>query len=224
VCSREEALRWIAAGRVRVNGARARDARAWVDLEHDAIEVDGRPLARPAPLVLVMNKPLHFLTTRSDERRRKTVYELLPTGTPWVVPVGRLDRDTRGLLLQTNDTDLAAALTDPGSRMEKLYVVELAAAIADEGLALLRRGLLLDDGPTRPARARRLAPRGGRPRIELALTEGRNREVRRMVRTLGSHVVALERVAVGPLRLGGLAPGAVRALTPAEERRLRAAL
>ena len=224
VCSREEALRRIAAGRVRVNGRVARDARVWVDLEHDRIAVDGRALERRSVSVLVMNKPLGCLTTRSDPGKRRTVYELLPADTPWVVPVGRLDRDTSGLLLLTNDTDLAAALTDPHSHVERVYVVELAAALDDESLAALRRGIELDDGPTAPARVRRLAPRGSRARIELALTEGRNRQVRRMVRALGSHVVALERVAIGPLRLGTLAAGTVRPLTRAEERRLRAAL
>lgn len=217
-------MRWIAQGRVRVNGLLARDACGWVDLEHDRIEVDGRAVEPQRPTVLALNKPLDCTTTRSDERGRTTVYDLLPAGTPWVVPVGRLDRDTSGLLLLTNDTDLAAAITDPRSHLEKVYVVELAAALPDEALARLRRGLELDDGPTAPARARRLQPRGGRPRIELALTEGRNRQVRRMVRALESHVVALERVAIGPIRLGGLEPGAVRALTRAEERRLRAAL
>ena len=224
VCSREEALRRIAAGRVRVNGLVARDARVWVDPEQDRIEVDGRALARRGVAVLALNKPVGYLTTRTDPGGRKTVYELLPADTRWVVPVGRLDRDTSGLLLLTNDTDLAAALTDPRSHVEKVYVVELAAALTDESLEALRRGIELDDGRTAPARVRRLAARGGRARIELALMEGKNRQVRRMVRALGSYVVALERVAIGPLRLGELAPGVARPLTRAEERRLRAAL
>jgi len=224
LCSRGEAARWIVAGRVCVNGRTVRRPEVWVDPEHDAVSLDGRPLGGARPLYLVLNKPKGFLTSRGDPRGRRTVYDLLADVPAWVFPVGRLDRDTSGLLLLTNDTELGERVTNPGSGLEKRYRVTTKARVGAEELARLARGIVLDDGPTRPARARLVGHRGPTSVVELALTEGKNRQVRRMFLALGRPVKELRRVAIGPLELGQLASGRWRTLTVRELRALRAEL
>jgi pseudouridine synthase len=142
----------------------------------------------------------------------------------WVVPVGRLDRDTTGLLLLTNDTTLADAVTDPQNKLAKTYVVKSTSLLADEQLASLARGVNLDDGPTEPAQVRRLRDGDHRTFLEITITEGRNRQVRRMLEAVGSAVMELRRTAIGPLRLEGLSMGRWRKLTAAELAALRSAL
>ena len=224
LCSRVEAARWIAAGRVRVNGRLVRKPDVWVDPESDAVSLDGRPLGGARPLYIVLHKPKGFLTSRGDPRGRRTVYDLLDGVPAWVFPVGRLDRDTSGLLLLTNDTELGERVTNPRTGLEKLYRVTTKSRVGAEELARLEHGLALEDGPTRPARARLVGHRGPTSVVELALTEGRNRQVRRMFLTLGRPVKELRRIAIGPLELGTLASGHWRALTHGELRELRARL
>jgi len=219
--SRTEARRWIAAGRVQLNGRVVRDPDAWADLERDRVFFDGKPLRRGAPVYLLMYKPKGYLTTYRDPQGRPTIYDLLPEGTPYVSPVGRLDLDTSGLLILTNDTQLAERLTNPDYHVPKTYLVKASRHLGDDDLDALRRGVELRDGPTRPAAVTRLRESGGKTVFEITITEGRNRQVRRMVEALEAKVLKLVRVAIGPIRIGELQIGKVRELTSQEVRQLR---
>jgi 23S rRNA pseudouridine2605 synthase len=222
VMSRTQAEQAIREGRVRVNGLRERDPQYWVDLTRDDVRLDEQPLERWKALYFALNKPVGLVTTREDERGRATVYSLLSDVKAWVAPVGRLDKDTSGLLLFTNDTDLAERITNPQSKLEKTYQCLAAGTLDESVLERLRGGVELDDGPTRPARVRQLEATPVGTQLELVITEGRNRQVRRMLEAVGSRVLALHRVAVGPIRLGELAPGTHRPLTAREVRALKA--
>ena len=221
VMSRKQAELAIRDGRVRVNGLRERDPAFWVDLSRDDVRVDEQPLARWQPLYLALHKPAGLVTTRDDEHGRGTVYELLKDVPAWIAPVGRLDKETSGLLLFTNDTDLAEHVTNPTSSLWKTYEVHARGELDDATLERLASGVTLDDGPTREARVRLLAREAGTTRLALSIHEGRNRQVRRMLEAVGSHVLALHRTAIGPVSIGELAPGAHRKLRPHEVRALR---
>lgn len=228
LCSRTQARAFIVAGRVRVNGVVIVDPEAWFDTARDEIALDGRVVvgraaSGAAPLHVALHKPRGYVTTRSDPDGRPTVYDLVEDCGAWVVPVGRLDLDTSGLLLFTNDTQFAELLTNPTSHVEKLYEVEARPRLDDAALDSLRRGVVLHDGPTRPARIEKLGDRGPCTRFRIGITEGRNRQVRRMVKEAGSTVQKLARVAIGPLELGTLARGAWRTLAPREVAALVAA-
>jgi 23S rRNA pseudouridine2605 synthase len=217
--SRTQAWDWIRAGRVRLDGQVTIDPLTWVDLDQQRITVDGADPAEAPTMTLALHKPRGVVTTRRDEHGRQTVYDLLPPGLPWVFPAGRLDADSEGLLILTNDSSLAVRLTEPEHRVPKTYRATLDAAPAAADLERLRRGVELSDGRTRPARVRRL---GGPAscELEIVLTEGRNRQVRRMAEVIGRKVKRLVRVAIGGLELGELAPGACRVLNEAECRLL----
>jgi 23S rRNA pseudouridine2605 synthase len=219
VASRRAAETVIAAGRVSVNGEIVLDPARAVD-EHSRVTVDGRALDGPeARVVYALHKPLGVVSTARDPHGRPTVLELVPAEGLRLYPVGRLDADSSGLILLTNDGELANRLTHPRFEVEKTYRATLGGAPAGDGvLRALRRGVELDDGPTAPARVRRL----GKSAIELTIHEGRNRQVRRMCEAAGRPVLALERVAFGPLRLGGLAASECRRLTDREIEDLRA--
>ena len=216
--SRKQAEEAIRAGRVRVNGLRVRDPATWIDSAQDRVSLDDQPLQEAKALHIALNKPRGYVTTRSDERGRATVYELIGEVEEWVAPVGRLDRDTSGLLLLTNDTGWAERITDPRTELAKTYVCLAHGVVSDEQLERLRSGVELDDGPTQRARVERLGLEGANTRLELAITEGRNRQVRRMLEAIGSRVLELERTAIGPLRLGDLPSGRWRRLTSREVR------
>jgi 23S rRNA pseudouridine2605 synthase len=216
VASRRGAETLIGAGRVRVDGELVRDPARDVD-ERNRIVVDGRELdGIEAPVVYALHKPLGTLSTARDPGGRPTVVELIPERRR-LYPVGRLDADSSGLILLTNDGALANRLTHPRYEVPKTYRVRVARPISERALSALRAGVQLEDGPTAPASARRL--RGG-DELELTIREGRNRQVRRMCDAVGHPVLALQRVAFGPLRLGALAAGEHRRLTEAEHRRL----
>jgi pseudouridine synthase len=217
-CSRTEAGKLVAAGRVTVNGRGARDADAWVDVVRDRVAVDGKPLRAAQRLYLALHKPKGYVTSFGDPQGRPTVYDLLGSVEAWVAPVGRLDLDTSGLLLLTNDTDFADGVTDPGSAIDKVYEVLCARPVTDAQLERLQRGVELEDGPTRPAR---VARGDDSRRIELTIHEGRNRQVRRMLAKVGNKVSDLVRVAIGPVRLGDLEPGGWRPLSARERGGLR---
>ena len=212
--SRGQAWEWVRAGEVRVDGRVVTDPLAWVDLGRQRITRAGRE-APAESLTLALHKPAGVVTTRRDERGRRTVYDLLPPGLSWVFPAGRLDADSEGLLILTSDAALAVRLTEPEHRVPKTYRVTVSGIPSEEALQRLREGVELPDGRTRPAQVRQL---GGNV-LEVVLTEGRNRQVRRMLAAVGHRVRRLVRVAVGRYELGDLAPGACRTLS-AEDRRL----
>ncbi len=217
--SRSEARRWVAAGRVTVNSTSVLDPDHWVDLERDRVEFDGKLLEAAERVYLLMHKPAGYLTTQRDPEGRPTIYDLLPDRDAYVSYVGRLDLDTSGLLILTNDTALAERLTNPDHKVPKTYRVTASRPLGDEELDRMRHGLELHDGPTRPAVVRRLDDSTGTT-FELTIMEGRNRQVRRMVEALDATVIDLVRVAIGDIAIGDLASGKVRTLTSDEVRRL----
>lgn len=220
VGSRSEARSWIAAGRVSINSRTVRDPDHWVDLERDRVQFDGQPLQREGRVYLLLYKPTGYLTTYRDPEGRPTVYDLLPDRDRYLFPVGRLDLDTSGLLLMTNDAQFAERLTNPDYHVAKTYLVKASSHLTDDQLDQLRNGLELRDGPTRPANVARVRESGGKTVFEITITEGRNRQVRRMVEALGAKVLKLMRTAIGPIRIGDLAIGKTRELTADEVKSL----
>ena len=218
--SRTEARKWIAAGRVRVNGKGVRDPDAWVDLERDRVDFDGKPLRRETRVYLLLYKPTGYITTHKDPQGRPTVYDLLPDEDRYLFSAGRLDLDTSGLLILTNDAQFAERMTNPDYHVPKTYLVKASRHLTDDELDRLRHGIELRDGPTRSANVTRIREAGGKTVFEITLTEGRNRQVRRMVEALEAKVLKLVRVAIGPIRIGDLQIGKVRELTPDEVRTL----
>ena len=223
VCSRTESREWIVRGRLKVNGATVRDPERWVDLDRDRIALDGRPVRAEQKTYLLLYKPKGYLTSYTAPDGRPTVYDLLESVEQWVFPVGRLDLDTSGLLLLTNDSEFAEHVTNPESHVAKTYLVKASTRLDDAQLERLRAGVELKDGVTRPARVRRIRDSEKYTFFEITISEGRNRQVRRMVETLGAQVLKLVRTSIGPLRLGALPIGRWRALTGDEVRLLRRA-
>lgn len=221
LCSRTDAAEWVREGRVRVDGEVVRDPTLAVHLARSRIEVDGRALSNPElgprhRRVLMLHKPRGYVTTWRDPDGSPTVYDLLEGVDQWLAPVGRLDKDTSGLLLFTNDPVFAAALTDPKTHVPKTYRVEATPRVDRAKQAELARGVELDDGPTRPAKVQHVKDRGPATVLDLTLTEGRNRQVRRMLRAVGCKVSKLSRVALGGLALGDLERGRWRWLEARE--------
>ena len=214
--SRSEARSWIHAGRVTVNGRATENPDQWVDMERDRVRFDGRPLESKERVYVLLHKPTGYLTTYKDPEGRPTVYELISDVGTFLSPVGRLDLDTSGLLLMTNDNRLAERVTNPESHIPKTYLVTATPALTDAQLQRLRDGVELADGPTRPAQVTRVRDSEQSTHFEIVLTEGRNRQVRRMVEALDATVVTLVRVKLGSIAIGSLAIGAWRRLTPAE--------
>jgi pseudouridine synthase len=215
MCSRRHAEELLRQGRVQVNGAAARLGDS-ADPERDGIAVDGRPLARPArPLLLLLNKPLGVLCSCSDPQGRPTVLDLLPPELrqgQGLHPIGRLDADSRGALLLTNQGDLTLRLTHPRYGHRKLYRVWISGTPSAATLERWAAGIPLDGVASQPVTVRVLQ-RGKRgTRLELTMGEGRNRQIRRTAALLGHSVLDLQRVGIGPLRLGSLAEGCWRAL------------
>jgi pseudouridine synthase len=215
--SRSEARRWVGEGRVKVNGRVAGDPDRWVDLERDSITVDDKPLEQSARTYLLLYKPAGYLTTYRDPQGRETIYDLLPDRDRYLFPVGRLDLDTSGLLILTNDTAFAERLTNPEYKVPKTYLVKASRVMSDEDLDQLRAGIVLRDGMTRPAIVTRVSGN----KFEITITEGRNRQVRRMVEALEAKVEKLVRIAIGSMTIGDLQIGATRELTADEVRKLR---
>jgi 23S rRNA pseudouridine2605 synthase len=220
--SRSDARSWIGAGRVAVNGKVVQTPDQWVDPDVDRVALDGRLVAEQQKLYLLLYKPKGYITTYRDTEGRPTVYDLLKDVPQWVAPVGRLDQDTSGLLLLTNDNDFADRITDPEHKVPKTYLVKTSSVLSEEALERLRTGLELSDGPTRPAIVTRLRDSASSTFLEITITEGRNRQVRRMLEAVESRVRKLVRTAIGNVAIGDLAIGSYRALTPSELRSLGA--
>jgi 23S rRNA pseudouridine2605 synthase len=218
VASRRAAETMIGEGRVTLAGEIVLDPARDVD-EQCSLTVDGRPVSGPEqPVVYLLNKPLGVLSTAHDPHSRPTVVSLVTGESRRLYPVGRLDADSSGLILLTNDGALAQRLTHPSFEVPKTYRVRVAGGpVGESALTKLREGVRLEDGITAPAQLRR-AERGV---LELTIHEGRNRQVRRMCEAVGHPVIALERIAFGRLKLGELAPGTSRRLDQAELARLR---
>jgi 23S rRNA pseudouridine2605 synthase len=214
VASRRAAERLIADGRVTVSGEVVRDPARDVDASSE-VEVDGRPVSPEPREVWLLNKPVGVTSTAREPGRRRAVTDLVDSARR-LYPVGRLDADSTGLILVTNDGELANRLTHPRFEVPRIYRARLRRSPSETDLRALRAGVELDDGPTAPARVRRISPRV----IEMTIHEGRNRQVRRMAEAVGNEVLELERIAFGSLRLGGLPEGQARKLTRAELRRL----
>ncbi|UGS35792.1 pseudouridine synthase [Capillimicrobium parvum] len=217
VSSRRAAEELIRAGRVTVGGETVTDPARDVG-EHSGVAFDGAPV-RPAPrtVVYVLNKPRGVVSTAKDTHGRRTVVELVRTPAR-IYPVGRLDADSTGLILLTDDGELANRLTHPRFEVPKTYLATVARPpVREHELRKLREGVQLDDGRTTPARVRRISP----TQLEITIHEGRKRQIRRMLDAVGHPVKELQRIAFGPLRLTDLAEGASRRLTPAEVEQLR---
>jgi 23S rRNA pseudouridine2605 synthase len=223
IASRRRSEELIVAGLVRVNGRVVRELGTSVESD-DVVEYGGRIVA-PAleAAYIVMNKPLGVVTTMRDPEGRRTIADLLQRQ-GWdrrVVPVGRLDYDTSGVLLLTDDGALAHVLTHPRFGVEKTYRATLRGRLTAEQVADLQRGMKLEDGPAQPARLRVVATRRGTSSVDVTIHEGRNRQVRRMFEELGHPVIGLTRLRFGPLALGSLAPGEIRDATAREVSALR---
>jgi len=215
VGSRRAVEEMIAAGRIRVNGQRARLGRR-IDPQNDKVEVDGSvvPL-RTALVYYLLNKPEGVVTTADDPEGRPTVLDVVDAPDR-VWPVGRLDIASEGALILTNDGDLTLRLTHPRYHVPRTYLAQVQGAVGHKALATLSRGVDLDDGPTAPARVGLLERVPGGSLVEITITEGRNRQVRRMFEAVGHPVTRLVRRAIGPLELGRLKPGDYRRLSPVE--------
>jgi len=227
LASRRQAEQWILEGRVTVNGERVQELGTKADAARDSIRVNGRML-RPAPAraCLAFHKPAGVITTMRDTEGRPAVADYLRFAgySPGVVPAGRLDYATSGLLLLTNDGDLAHRLTHPRYGVPKTYEVKLSSMPSEVQLERLRHGVRLDDGVTAPAAVRVARRLKQKVWLRVELREGRNREIRRMVEAVGQTVERLVRVRFGPIALGTLESGAIRPLTGEEETRLRRAV
>ena len=225
VASRRAAEKLIAEGRVSVNGTTVREMGTKADPAHDDVRVDGRRIGAPQRRrYILLNKPAGYVSTRADPQRRPTVLDLLHGVREYLYPVGRLDYDSEGLLLLTNDGDLAARLTHPRHGVERTYEVRVAGTPDTEALERLRKGIPLDGRPTLPADVTLLGSRRTQEAVlVLTIREGRNRQVRRMCEAVGHPVRTLRRIRIGPLEDRRLKPGQWRELTEREIGALRSA-
>lgn len=219
-CARRKADELIAAGKVRVNGEIVTDFSRQVDPEKDELVVDNKNLKIAHHLYVALNKPKGVVTTMSDEGGRQTVVDLLPPNLKSLRPVGRLDMYSEGLLLMTNDGDLAQRLTHPSMHLAKKYEVRVRGAVTDADLRAMTQGVMLEDGMTLPAKVKLRQRNNSYSDFEISITEGRNRQIRRLCSHFGYAVVRLRRVGIGRLQLGLIPSGSWRYLTDDEVRLL----
>lgn len=216
ICSRRKADDLIAQGKIQVNGEIVTDFARQVDPEKDWLLVDGELACLKAHVCVALHKPAGYVTTTADEKNRPTVLDLLPARLGHLRPVGRLDMDSEGLLLLTNDGDLAQRLSHPSRHVGKLYRVTVSGEMTDSDLKRLASGILLEDGMTSPAKVNLRSRSRECTELDLTLQEGRNRQIRRMCKALGFKVTRLVRLAIGRLQLGQMNSGSWRYLTDAE--------
>lgn len=218
-CSRSQATVLIRSRRVTLNGQTRRDPETPVSLERDRIAVDGRAIEAVRPIYLMMNKPRGLLTTTSDEKGRDTIYSILNghESLPWLAPVGRLDKASEGLLLLTNDSEWGSQVAAPETHLQKTYHTQIACLANEKMIDALLKGVNCDGELLRAKRARLLRSGEKNCWIEIALEEGKNRQIRRMMEAVGVEVLRLVRVAIGPLHLGALPKGEYRHLSAEEK-------
>ena len=240
IASRTASREAILAGRMKVNGRVVRDPDVWVSPGRDTFHLDGKPLKPARKRYLLFYKPKGVITSHGDPEGRETIYKYLREVAPpfraaraglkpgatekneWIAPVGRLDKDTSGLLLLTNDTEFADFITSPESEVSKTYLVKTSGLLSDEVIAGLNDGVEMKRGDVaQPLSVRRREDRGKYTWLDIVLTEGKNREVRRMIEAVGFKVLKLVRTHIGPLTLAGLEVGKWRELTASEVARLR---
>jgi pseudouridine synthase len=222
VASRTVSRQMVLAGRMKVNGRIVRDPDVWVIPGRDTFQLDGNPLRPARKRYLLFYKPKGVITSHGDPAGRPTIYQYLGEENKWVASVGRLDKDTSGLLLLTNDTKFADFVTAPESKVPKTYIAKTNALLSDEVIAQLSAGVEMKRGDlASPLSVRRREDRGKYTWLEIVLTEGKNREVRRMIEAVGFTVLKLVRTHIGPLTLEGLEVGKWRELTSAEVAGLR---
>jgi len=217
-CSRTQAFGLIRSGRVRLNERPVRDPETPVRLGKDRIEVDGKQVDPAGKVYLMLNKPRGLVTTRSDEKARKTIYSLLPGYSDWLAPVGRLDMASEGLLFLTNDSAWGARIASPEAHVEKTYHVQIDTVAGQELLHRLHQGVDVGDGDFLAAKRASILRLGKKNSwLEVVLDQGKNRHIRRMLSELGIEVLRLVRVAVGSVELGNLPKGKTRPLADEEK-------
>ncbi len=220
ICSRRNVKNFLKANNVSVNGQRVTEQGFRIDPKKDAILLNGKKIALPKYVYFLLNKPKGVVSTTADEYGRKNVISLIPTEKR-IYPVGRLDKDTTGLLLLTNDGELTNHLIHPKYHVDKVYRLTIQGHANDVQLKALRNGVLLDDGITSPAKVSVLFIKNGVSEITMTIHEGRNRQIRRMCETVGINLLALERISFGPIRLGSLKSASYRVLTEKEINELK---
>ena len=219
IASRRNSEQYVLEGRVKVNAKTVTSLATEINVDNDTVTLDGKTISLPKNhLYLMMNKPKGFICALSDDRERKTVIDLLPQNykSKRVFPVGRLDYDSEGMLLLTTDGDFANRLMHPSGDVTKTYVCKVEGKVAEADLAKLRKGVMLDGSLTKKAKIKLLEFDGEISRFEITISEGRNRQIRRMFETVNKEVIFLRRVAIGDLRLGGLYRGETRELKTQE--------
>jgi len=221
VCSRRKAMDLIKEGRVSVGEEVVREPSFAVDSQAQDIRVDGKAVVSQAFTYILLNKPKGCVTTKEDPFAKRTVLDLLPAELRHLHPVGRLDKDTEGLLLLTNDGEMTNKLTHPRYHVEKVYTVRIEGQLKPEEKTRLEKGVIIDGSKTLPAKVSEVNPQGRHTEFLMTIREGRKRQIRLMLEKVGHQVVALKRLQQGPLRLGDLHPGQYRELTQEEIRKLK---
>jgi pseudouridine synthase len=223
IASRATSREWISVGRVKVNGRVVKDPDHWIIANRDTVHLDGVKLRAERKIYIALNKPAGVVTSHGDNRGRPTVYDYLKDLDRWLFPIGRLDMDTSGLIILTNDTAFGDALLRPESRIPKTYYVKVSGAVSDEEYFRLAFGLDIGRGESSgPAIVREVRSNGRFTWFELTITEGKNRQVRRMCETIGHNVMKLVRIRIGDFGLDGLAPGEYKRLNASDLRKLQA--
>lgn len=221
LASRSQTRAWILDGRLKVNGKTVRDPFYAVTPGRDKITLDGKEAHKKGPETILLYKPGSVVTTRSDERGRRTVFDLLPEELKALHPVGRLDMASTGLLLLTNDTKLSARLTDPANSITRVYTVSVKGKVTDEEVRKLSCGIMDNGEFLKPAKMVLRKSSNKESHLIVELTEGKNREIRRLFKSIGREVTSLKRISFGPIELGGLQPGHFRHLRPEEIKSIR---
>lgn len=223
ICARRDVKQFLKTKNVTINGERVRESGTRFNPTVDEVLINGNKIKQPKPVYFLLNKPTGIISTTSDEYGRKNVTSLVPK-VGKIYPVGRLDKDTTGLILLTNDGELTNLLTHPSFHVDKMYQLTIKGFVSKEQLKALRAGVLLDDGITAPAEVKVIKSDRMQTILEMVLHEGRNRQIRRMCETVGAELVALDRIKFGPISKGNLKVGSFRELTHAEIQSLKNAL